>query len=253
MNDDQARRAARKGYAQAARRGASCCPGEGCCSRPGTASERIGYTEEELRSLPPGADLGLGCGNPVSFAHLKRGDVVLDLGSGAGIDCFLAARIVAEEGHVIGVDMTPEMLDRARENARAQGVKNVEFRLGEIENLPAGDATVDVVISNCVINLSPDKGRVFREAYRVLRPGGRLVASDIVLLGELPREVRESEEAYVGCLAGAIPKNDYVALVRSAGFSKVEVLQERPTRSVVTTEPSCLVFSLTLRAEKPPA
>ena len=189
-------------------------------------SKNIGYSEQDINSVPDGSNLGLGCGNPIALASLKKGEVVLDLGSGAGFDCFLAAPRVGSSGRVIGVDMTPEMLDKARENARKGNYRNVEFRLGEIENLPAADNSVDVVISNCVINLSGDKPRVFQEAYRVLKPGGRLMVSDIVMLKELPGFVQESIAAYVGCIAGAIRKNDYLKAVRKAGFSKVKVVDE---------------------------
>lgn len=254
MDDDQVRRAVREGYARRTRGGQSCCSGPNSCGTP-AASRALGYSEEELRSLPPGADLGLGCGNPTSLARLNKGDGVLDLGSGAGIDCFLAARIVGEEGHVIGVDMTPEMVDRARATARSQGVANVEFRLGEIENLPVGDATVDVVISNCVINLSPDKPRVFREAYRVLRPGGRMVVSDLVLVGELPDGIRASVEAYVACVAGAAKKDEYLAMIRAAGFGGIRVLKEVPADAALPGASDeagpPLIVSLTLEATKP--
>ena len=190
------------------------------------APEAIGYTREEVSSVPPGAELGLGCGNPLSLASLEGGEVVLDLGAGAGFDCFLAACRVGDRGRVIGVDMTPEMLDKARENARRGGYRNVEFRLGEIENLPVADASIDLVISNCVINLCVDKARVFQEAFRVLRPGGRLAISDIVLLGELPQELRESAAAYADCVAGALPRAEYLELIRQAGFQGVNVEQE---------------------------
>jgi ubiquinone/menaquinone biosynthesis C-methylase UbiE len=186
----------------------------------------IGYSEEDLQAVPEGANLGLGCGNPVALASLQEGEIVLDLGSGAGFDCFLAAGRVGKSGRVIGVDMTPEMLDRVRENARRGGYENVEFRLGEIEHLPLADASVDVVISNCVINLSPDKPSVFREAFRVLKPGGRLMVSDIVLEGELPEAIRESAEAYVGCVSGASLKADYLRAIEEAGFKDVEVLEQ---------------------------
>ena len=179
-----------------------------------------------MASIPVEANLGLGCGNPVALASLRDGETVLDLGSGPGLDCFLAANRVGDNGRVIGVDMTPEMLERARENARRGGYSNVEFRLGEIENLPVADASVDVIISNCVINLSPDKPRVFREAFRVLKPGGRLMVSDIVLEGELPPVVRESAAAYVGCIAGAMRKEDYLNAIKEAGFAEVEVVEE---------------------------
>jgi len=200
-----------------------------CCSGSASAqaiSRAIGYSEEELGSVPDGANLGLGCGNPVALASLKKGETVLDLGSGAGFDCFLVANKVGKKGKVIGVDMTPEMLEKARENARKGDYKNVEFRLGEIENLPVADNSVDAVISNCVINLSTDKKRVFQEALRALKPGGRLMISDIVLLKELPDSIKESVTAYVGCVAGAMLKDDYLKAVKEAGFREVKILQE---------------------------
>jgi ubiquinone/menaquinone biosynthesis C-methylase UbiE len=189
-------------------------------------SKAIGYTEAELGAVPDGANLGLGCGNPTALASLVEGETVLDLGSGAGFDCFLAANKVGKTGKVIGVDMTPEMLDKARENARKGNYENVEFRLGEIENLPAADNSIDIIISNCVINLSPDKKSVFDEAYRVLKPGGRLMVSDIVLLKELPEFIRNSIAAYVGCISGALLKAKYLDTITGAGFQQVEVLEE---------------------------
>jgi SAM-dependent methyltransferase len=181
-----------------------------------------------MAAAPEGANLGLGCGNPVALASLKPGETVLDLGSGAGFDCFIAAKQVGSKGRVIGVDMTPEMLDKARENARKVGAANVEFRLGEIENLPVADNSVDAVISNCAINLAPDKRRVFGEAFRALKPGGRLMVSDLVLLAELPKVVQDSVAAYVGCLAGASMKADYLKAIELAGFKDVQVKSEDP-------------------------
>ena len=177
----------------------------------------------------------MGCGNPVALASIKEGEIVLDLGAGAGFDCFLAASRVGRQGRVIGVDMTPEMVTRARENAIKGGYSNVEFRLGEIENPPIEDGLADLVISNCVINLSPDKGRVFAEAYRVLRPDGRLMVSDIVLLKPLPSPILNSIEAYVGCIAGAAMKTDYIAAIRAAGFQNVTVIDETsfPTQYMI--------------------
>ncbi len=224
--DDEIRKSVRENYAK---RATSCGGGCGgaCCSESATpVSQAIGYSDDELRSIPQGADLGLGCGHPTALASLAEGEVVLDLGSGAGIDCFLAADKVGESGRAIGVDMTPEMIERARGNARKEDVENVEFRLGEIEHLPVADASVDVVISNCVINLSPDKPQVFREAFRALKPGGRLMVSDIVLRGELPEEVRESMEHYVGCVAGALQIDDYLDTIRDAGFRDVKIVKE---------------------------
>jgi SAM-dependent methyltransferase len=230
MEKEEIRKTVREGYGKIAKQGSSCCgPAKSCCGSADSAqdmSRKIGYTEKELEAVPEGANLGLGCGNPTALASLKEGEVVLDLGSGAGFDCFLAARQVGKTGKVIGVDMTAEMLDRARENARKGNYDNVEFRLGEIENLPVGDRQVDVIISNCVINLSPNKNRVFQEAFRVLRPGGRLMVSDIVLLKELPEVIRNSVAAYVGCVAGAVTRKEYLEAIQAAGFEKTNVLGE---------------------------
>ena len=219
----------RKGYATVAESGCGCCGPSSCCAGADTAeqiSEKIGYSSEEMDAVPDGANLGLGCGNPLAHAAIHEGDTVLDLGSGAGFDCFLAARKVGKTGRVIGVDMTPEMLIKARENAKKAGATNVEFRLGEIEALPVADNSVDLIISNCVINLSPDKARVFREAYRVLKPGGLLMVSDIVLAHELPEAVRTSVAAYASCIAGASLKDAYLDLIRKANFSDVAILEE---------------------------
>ncbi len=220
-------------YGQVALGQGSCCgrpetPACGCGGDAGARQESNarGYSDEQIASVPDGANLGLGCGNPVALAALEKGQTVLDLGAGAGFDCFLAARAVGPEGRVIGVDMTPEMLDKARVNAEAGGFSNISFRLGEIEHLPVADASVDVVISNCVINLSPDKPRVFAEALRALRPGGRLMISDIVLLKPLPDALRDSVSAYVGCVAGAVLRDDYLAMLSAAGFQEVTVCSE---------------------------
>jgi len=225
----------REKYGKIARTGGSCCGTsgqKGCCcggSQEATViSQKIGYRPEDLIAVPEGANLGLGCGNPVALADLKPGETVLDLGAGAGFDCFLAASRVGQTGKVIGVDMTPEMLERARENARKGNYHNVEFRLGEIENLPVADNSIDVIISNCVINLSPDKPRVFSEAYRVLKPGGRLMISDIVLTEELPEYIRESVTAYAGCIAGASLKTEYLKYIESAGFENLTLVDETP-------------------------
>ena len=230
MKEAEIKRMVREGYAQRVQNKSSCCaPANSCCGSGDPAesmSKAIGYTEEELGSVPDGANLGLGCGNPIALASLAEGETVLDLGSGAGFDCFLAANRVGKTGKVIGVDMTPEMLDKARENARKGDYENVEFRLGEIENLPAADNSIDIIISNCVINLSPDKKSVFDEAYRVLKPGGRLMVSDIVLLKELPEFIRNSIAAYVGCISGALLKAKYLDTITGAGFQQVEVLEE---------------------------
>lgn len=230
MNQEKVKKAVREGYARIAKQESPCCaPAKPCCDSSDSAveiSKNIGYSEEELQMIPAGANLGLGCGNPVALASLQEGETVLDLGSGAGLDCFLAAKKVGSRGRVIGVDMTPEMIEKARENAIKGNYTNVEFRLGEIENLPVADNSVDAVISNCVINLVPDKKRVFRETFRVLKPGGRLMISDIVLLRELPDRVKNSIEAYVGCLSGAMLKGAYLEAVEAAGFQEVKIVDE---------------------------
>jgi arsenite methyltransferase len=230
MDKEEIRKVVREGYGKIAKQDSSCCASEkSCCGSANSAQDigrKIGYSQEELKAVPEGANLGLGCGNPIALASLKEGEVVLDLGSGAGFDCFLAANQVGKTGKVIGVDMTAEMLDRARENARKGNYDNVEFRLGEIENLPLGDRQVDVIISNCVINLSPNKKRVFQEAFRVLRPGGSLMVSDIVLLKELPAEIKNSVAAYVGCVAGAVTRKEYLETIQAAGFEETKVLGE---------------------------
>jgi ubiquinone/menaquinone biosynthesis C-methylase UbiE len=220
VKEENVRKMVRKGYGKIAK--AEKC-GCGCGSN---VSAQIGYSSKELTSVPEGADLSLGCGNPVALASLKEGETVVDLGSGGGLDCFLAAKKVGREGKVIGVDMTPEMLDRARANCRKGGYKNVEFRLGEIENLPVADGVGDVVISNCVINLSPNKRRVFDEAFRVLKHGGRLMISDMVLLAELPESVKKSVLAYVGCISGAETKTAYIKMIENAGFKEVKIIEE---------------------------
>lgn len=229
MKEEKVKKLVRNRYAKVAKTDGGCCASASSCGSPLTGSEvskMIGYSEDEMEAVPEGANLGLGCGNPTALASLKEGETVLDLGSGAGFDCFLAANKVKEKGKVIGVDMTPEMIDKARTNARKGKYANVEFRLGEIENLPAADNSVDVVISNCVINLSPNKKRVFEEAFRVLSPSGRLMVSDIVLLKELPKAIRENFEAYAGCLAGAEIRDKYLELIRKAGFQEVKIVEE---------------------------
>jgi SAM-dependent methyltransferase len=230
MKEEKIKKAVREGYAKIAKKEASCCsPVKSCCGGDNPSesiSKSIGYTDEELKGVPEGANLGLGCGNPVALASLKQGEIVLDLGSGPGLDCFLAANKVGKTGKVVGVDMTPEMIEKARENARKGKYGNVEFRLGEIENLPVADNFVNAVISNCVINLVPDKERVFRETFRVLKPGGRLMISDLVLLKELPDFIKNSVEAYIGCLSGAIMKDDYLNAIKAAGFREVKIIDE---------------------------
>ncbi len=226
---------------------ASCCEAEGC-------STQLGYGAEELADLPPGADLGLGCGNPTALLSLRSGEVVLDLGSGAGIDCFLASRRVGPCGRVIGVDMTPEMVAKARANARSGGYPNVEFRLGEIEHLPVPDRSVDVVLSNCVINLVPDKGAVYREAFRVLRRGGRLAISDVVATRALTASERADPSLWSSCSSGAIEVPELKRRIRRAGFTGVSVdLASSLGAAASLTGPASLgVVPAHIRATKPP-
>jgi SAM-dependent methyltransferase len=257
MEKKNIRKVVRKGYARIAKKSDPCCaPVNSCCGSPSSAediSKKIGYSEEELKSVPEGSNLGLGCGNPVALASLKEGETVLDLGAGAGFDCFLAANKVGKKGKIIGVDMTPEMVEKARENVEKGGYDNVEFRLGEIENLPVADNSVDAVISNCVINLAPDKRKVFADAFRVLKPEGRLMISDIVLLKELPEEIKDSIEAYVGCVSGALLKDEYIQAIEDAGFQNVKIEDEVsfPAESV-TNDPTAreLIKKYSISPEK---
>ena len=216
---------------------ASCCsstPELDCCGPIDTDSFIQLYEDPEIANLPEDVTgLSLGCGDPVTLASLEPGQTVLDLGSGGGIDCFLAARQVGPTGNVIGVDMTPTMLEKARANKEKMGVENVEFRLGEIEHLPVPDGTVDVIISNCVINLSPDKPQVFREAYRTLKPGGKLSVSDIVTDGPLPETIKNSLSAWAGCIAGALEVSEYINAIEAAGFTNIELLPVYWSRDMV--------------------
>jgi arsenite methyltransferase len=239
MKEEKVHKVVRERYGKIAKTKTEPCGcGCGCTS----TSQQIGYSKGELASVPEGADLNLGCGNPIALASLKEGETVIDLGSGGGLDCFLAAKKVGAKGKVIGIDMTAEMLERARANAKKGGYNNVEFRLGEIENMPVADNTADIIISNCVINLSPDKKRVFSEAFRVLKPKGRLMISDMVLLKELPDKVKESVLAYVGCVAGADLKEDYLGKIRQAGFGNVEVVAENHLPEMFLEEPDVKAF-----------
>jgi arsenite methyltransferase len=258
---DEIRQAVRRRYGQVANSdSAGCGCGPTCCATPGVSAETLshglGYTSEDVGSVPQGANMGLGCGNPQAIAALKPGEVVLDLGSGGGFDCFLAARQVGSGGHVIGVDMTPEMVTKARANADTGGYQNVEFRLGEIENLPVADGSVDVIISNCVINLSPDKPRVFAEAYRVLKPGGRLAISDVVAFAELPEATRRDMALYTGCMAGASPVAEVEAMLQAQGFTAIHVSPRDESTSFIRdwapgTDIADYVVSATIAAVKP--
>ncbi len=232
INEAEAVRAVvRDGYGQIAQKDGSCCSGVSCCGSNAEDSTKlaqyVGYSAEDLAALPEGANMGLSCGNPTALASLKPGEVVLDLGAGGGFDVFIAARKVGATGRAIGVDMTPEMLAKARRNIAAyqerSGLDNVEFRLGEIEHLPVADNSVDVAISNCVINLSPDKGQVWQEIARVLKPGGRVAVSDLALFKPLPQEVREMVEALVGCVAGAVLVSETERMAREAGLTEIRL------------------------------
>ena len=252
QNHDRIRQQVRTAYAKVAS-GASGCT-TGCCGTDGEGSLALGYTADDISGVPDGADLGLGCGNPQAIAALKPGNTVLDLGSGGGFDCFLAAKRVGQSGRVIGVDMTPEMVLKARENARRVESSNVEFRLGEIEHLPLSDRSVDVILSNCVINLAPDKGQVFREAFRVLKPGGKLAIADVVLLQELPAALAVSLEAMTGCVAGSIPVDVLRSLLTEAGFEGIRI-ETRPDSGAVIARcmpgAEAYVASATIEATKP--
>ncbi|UGV41885.1 arsenite methyltransferase [Methanococcoides orientis] len=241
MDPKEIKKMVKEGYTEIARTGLPCCPtSNSCCDLSGIAediSREVGYSDKDLEESPEGANLGLGCGNPTALASLKLGETVLDLGSGAGFDCFLAAARVGKEGKVIGVDMTPDMIDKATENASKGDYTNVEFRLGDIEDLPVTDNSIDVVISNCVINLSPSKDKVFREIFRVLKEGGRFIISDIALLSPIPDRIRESAEAYISCISGAILKKDYLAIIKRSGFADIEIIEE-------TTYPFDLIVAM---------
>ncbi|CAA7601509.1 Methyltransferase domain protein [Acididesulfobacillus acetoxydans] len=263
VENDHIRQSVRKNYASIALQGkGSCCsPGANCCGNEDSGlmtqiSQQLGYSSSELGEVPEGANMGLGCGNPQAIAHLKLGEAVLDLGSGGGFDCFLAAKQVGAAGRVIGVDMTPEMVSKARKNAAATDYHNVDFRLGEIENLPVADNSVDVIISNCVINLSPDKQRVFDEAYRVLKPGGRLAISDVVASAPLPAEIRKDLELYAGCMAGASLVDDLEGMLQKSGFRNIRIRPKSESREFIREwapdrQIEDFVVSATIEASKP--
>lgn len=267
-SNDEIRDSVRTAYAQVVETAGGCCgpdagvdtgAGTSCCPTPGdsapTDGRVLGYDEDELAAVPEGSNLGLGCGNPTTIAELTEGETVLDLGSGAGFDCFLAAPKVGASGRVIGVDMTPEMLQKARANAQKSDTENVEFRLGEIEHLPLADASVDVIISNCVINLAPDKNAVFRDAFRVLRPGGRMCISDIVATEELPDEMKNDMGMVSSCIGGAVPVDALVAGLTAAGFDAPEIDVNEQSRKFIADWPpgrgiEGYIASATIRAVK---
>ncbi len=242
LRDDEIRQQVRNSYAEvaeASNSGDGCGEATSCCGVSDDSaintlvSTRLGYSENDLQTVPEGADMGLGCGNPRAIASIRPGETVLDLGSGGGFDCFLAAAETGEQGHVIGVDMTPTMISKARANAARGKYRQVEFRLGEIENLPVADGSVDVIISNCVINLSPNKARVFAEAFRVLRPGGRLAISDVVASGELPEHIRNDLQLYSGCMAGASQVCELEAMLADAGFEQIRIAPKDESKAFI--------------------
>lgn len=236
VKHDEIRQAVRQQYGQVAE-SEGCGCGPACCGTKTASadalSQALGYSADETALVPDGANMGLGCGNPQAIANLKVGETVLDLGSGGGFDCFLAARQIGDSGHVIGVDMTPAMVSKARANAGKGGYRNVEFRLGEIENLPVADGTVDAIISNCVINLSPNKPRVFADSYRVLKPGGRLAISDVVAFAELPADIRRDMALFTGCMAGASLITEVEEMLKTAGFQQIRIAPKDESKSFI--------------------
>jgi arsenite methyltransferase len=237
LSPESVREAVRDNYGAVARGEVSGCCAPSCCAPgavlPTGGSEALGYSAAELNSLPEGVDLGLGCGNPLAIARLQPGETVLDLGSGPGLDCLLAAQRVGPEGRVIGVDMTADMVKKARANAVSAGVENVSFRLGEIEHLPVSDGSVDAILSNCVVNLSPDKAAVYADAFRVLKPGGRLAIRDVVLTAPVPDELAQSVAALVGCAAGAAQASEVVEILKGAGFTDIRVDVDEKSRTMI--------------------
>jgi SAM-dependent methyltransferase len=241
QKNDEIRSAVRENYGKVAASGRTgCgCSSPSCCGAPNDVTAAyvslgLGYSNKDVTAVPEGANMGLGCGNPQAIASLQPGETVLDLGSGGGFDCFLAARAVGDKGLVIGVDMTPEMITKSRRNAEKAGLGNVDFRLGELENLPVADGVVDVIISNCVINLSPEKERVFSEAFRVLKPGGRLAISDVVATAELPDDIKKDMAFYTGCIAGASPVRDLQSMLHRTGFENIQIKPKAESRTFIS-------------------
>lgn len=259
-NVEKKRKAIRENYSSVAKGSSSgCCGGSNCCSGSVDSkdiSKLLGYSEDELDKVPSGSNMGLGCGNPFEIAMIQKGETVLDLGSGGGFDCFLASRFVESEGLVIGVDMTPDMISLARSCADEEGYKNVEFRLGEIERLPVADSSVDVIISNCVLNLSLDKAQVFKDAYRVLKPGGRLAISDVAATCELPEEIKNDLSLVSACIGGAIHYKELGKLIKNAGFEGVRLRAKKDSKDIVKDwapgiNPEDYIASFYIQAKKP--
>jgi len=240
MEKDNIRQSVRENYSKVAASSGSngCCGGSSCCNtgnvkNTADASVNLGYSKDDVESVPEGANMGLGCGNPQAIASLRLGETVLDLGCGGGFDCFLAVRQVGETGMVIGVDMTPDMVSKARKNVSQTAHSNIDIRLGEIENLPVADSVVDVIISNCVINLSPDKQRVFTEAYRVLKTGGRIAVSDVIASAPIPDNVRNDLALHAGCIAGASTRDEVISMLQKAGFKDIQVTPKEASKSFI--------------------
>lgn len=260
---DEIRSKVRENYGKIATAGSTgcCCSTSSCCGNLGDAqltdiSLGLGYSSTDVAGVPDGSNMGLGCGNPQAIASLQPGETVLDLGSGGGFDCFLAARAIGDKGHVIGVDMTPEMITKSRENAEKAGFSNVDFRLGELENLPVADGIVDVIISNCVINLSPEKERVFREAFRVLKPGGRLAISDVVATAELPEDLKNNMALHIGCIAGASSVQELESMLHRTGFENIQIKPKTESKTFIRdwipgSKIEDYVLSATIEAVKP--
>ncbi len=251
MKEKEVKRHVKNRYSRIAKSGASCCCSSSECGGSSLEqAKKIGYSDEDLENIPDEANMGLGCGNPVALASLKKGETVLDLGSGGGMDVFFASKKVGVKGRIIGVDMTEAMVERAKQTAEKHGYGNVEFRLGEIEDLPVEDNSIDVLISNCVINLSPDKKKVFREAYRVLKPKGRMLISDIVTEGKLPLKVRKNLDAWAACIAGAMEKKEYLRTIEEAGFKTVNIVSESSYEFDVSETLKGKITSIKIEAHK---
>ena len=251
MEDKEIKKHVKQRYSGIAKSGTSCCCSSSECGTSFKEQAKvIGYSDEDIKKIPEEANMGLGCGNPVALASLNEGETVLDLGSGGGMDVFLASKKVGSKGKIIGVDMTEAMIEKAKQTAKKHGYSNVEFRLGEIEALPVEDNTIDVIISNCVINLSPDKKKVFQEAYRVLKPNGRMLVSDIVTEGKLPLNVRKNLDAWAACIAGAMEKKEYLRAIEEAGFPKVKIVSESSYEFDVSKDLKGKVASIKVEAHK---